>query len=47
MVFAKLLQKNYLRNIFSDVPIYMGILGAKTSLTPRACALLAIPQIHH
>ena len=49
MIFAKLLQENYLNNLFKDVPIYMGTLGAKTSqwrplqVAPRARALLAIP----
>ena len=53
MVFAKLLQENYFKNLFQDVPIYMGTLGSKTSqwrplqVAPRAPALLAIPQIRH
>jgi hypothetical protein len=48
MVFAKLLQENYLKNLFYDIAIW-GTLGAKTfqwhplQVALRACALLAIP----
>jgi hypothetical protein len=48
MVFAKLLQKNYLKNLFLGRS-HMGTLGAKTSqwrplqVVARARALLAIP----
>jgi hypothetical protein len=47
MVFAKLLQENYLNNLLGRS--HMGTLGAKTSqwrplqVAPRARALLAIP----
>jgi len=47
MVFAKLLQENYLKNILGRS--HMGTLGAETSqwhpfqVVPRARALLAIP----
>jgi hypothetical protein len=48
MVFAKLLQENYLKNLFLGRS-HMGTLGAKTSqwrplqVALRARALLAIP----
>jgi hypothetical protein len=48
MVCAKLLQENYLKNLFLGHS-HMGTLGAKTSqcrplqVALRACALLAIP----